>query len=118
MTIKDKIQEKKDVILQIISNTNRIIAEQIRIAYPPKRAFRKIDRTPGKRIKRNQAKMMLPIIAAIGGFELLKVQSQPIPKSPFPSGKAPGGEAIVGPGNHSWLVPKKAIGNWGFKKNL
>lgn len=86
-------QEKAKRIAEQIVHTAKVVTEQLIVAYPKKRAFRKIDRTPGKRIAKNRAKIMAPMAAVLGATQVMLIQSQPVPKYP-PGSKFPSGGII------------------------
>ena len=71
------------------------IQNLIDVAFPKKRVFPKIDRTPGKRMKKLQARLNLIMAPSILRANIHMKMAQPIPKFP-PGSKSPSGFAIVG----------------------
>lgn len=87
---RDPLAAKALALSEVIINSALLMVKNLKIAYPKKRAFRKIDRRPLKRIIRNRAKVALLMTGPMGAMQVAMIASQPVPK--FPSG-APG---IVG----------------------
>lgn len=97
--------EKTIAIQRTIIDTAAAIAANIKIAYPPKRAFKPIDRTPGKRKRKELAKLMMHTTAAIGRAQVMIIMAQPERKPNF----KPGGIAMAGTGEEVIIMPDGSI---------
>lgn len=86
------IDEKKEAIRSHVVEIATRIIKLSKIAFPPKRAFRKIDRRPLKRIKRQRAKADMLLLPFMMRVRAHIISATPIPK--FPLGSS-GGPAIV-----------------------
>jgi hypothetical protein len=69
---------KEQAIAASVQYTATILAAQMRIAYPPKRAFRKRDRTPGNRMRKKRAQLECVLIPVFGAVDLATIMSQPV----------------------------------------
>jgi len=80
--------EKIAAIINVTNNTKAQINGLIKIAYPKKRAFKKIDRRPIKRRKKHLAIIMMQVTAAMYEVQLMKIAMMPIPypEPPFKKG--------------------------------
>lgn len=79
------------------------IAKNARIAFPPKRLFRKKGKRPLKRLKRQRAMLVMGMLPAMARMRMLTIISQPIPNY-VPGGIVPAGPAIVGEGERKELI--------------
>jgi hypothetical protein len=76
--------EKLIAIVECAQNMRKQIHKLSSIAYPKKAIFMKVDRRPIKRIKKQSARVMIPITIAVSVMQLFKIIMQPIPR--FPKG--------------------------------
>lgn len=79
--------QKAYAIINSIMSTATAVRKFAHVAYPPKRAFRKIDRRPLKRMNKNRARLQMLMALPMGAMQVAMIASQPVRK--FPSG-APG----------------------------
>lgn len=77
---KEHHKQKTLALAESIFNTAAAICKQIKTAFPKKRAFRPIDRTPGKRIRKQAAKATIPLTGMMGATQISLILSQPLPK--------------------------------------
>jgi hypothetical protein len=87
--------ERAKAIAEEIVQMAEAIAKNARIAFPPKRLFRKKGKRPLKRLKRQRAMLVMGMLPAMARMRMLAIISQPIPNY-VPGGVVPGGLAIVG----------------------
>lgn len=64
----------------MIINATIQMVKYLKVAYPKKRVFRKIDRRPLKRIMRNRAKIAMLVSAPMSAMQVANISSQPIEK--------------------------------------
>ena len=103
MTPEQHKLERAKAIAEEIKSMAEAIAKNTRIAFPPKRLFRKKGKRPLKRLKRQRAMVAMGILPAMARMRMLMIISQPIPNY-TPGGIVPGGLAIVGEGEHKEII--------------
>jgi hypothetical protein len=114
---------KEQSIAASVQHTATILAAQMRIASPPKRAFRKRDRTPGNRMRKERARMECVLIPIFGAVDLATIMSQPVLRDGariYPAAVAGehGEERIMKPGEiYEWNFPN-GINNSGTVTKL
>ena len=86
---------KAKAIADEIKNIAAIVAKNVRIAFPPKRLFRKKGKRPLKRLKRQKAMLALAVTPQMARARIMMLAAQPIPNY-VPGGVIPSGVAIVG----------------------
>jgi hypothetical protein len=95
MTPEHHKLERAKAIAEEIIQMAEAIAKHTRIAFPPKRLFRKKGKRPLKRLKRQRAMLAMGMLPAVARMRMLTILAQPIPNY-VPGGVVPGGLAIVG----------------------
>lgn len=95
MTPEQHKLERAKALAEEIVQMAEAIAKNARIAFPPKRLFRKKGKRPLKRLKRQRAMLAMGMLPAMARMRMLTIISQPIPNY-VPGGIVPGGPAIVG----------------------
>jgi hypothetical protein len=103
MTPEQHKIERAKAIAEEIKSMAEAIAKNTRIAFPPKRLFRKKGKRPLKRLKRQRAMVAMGILPAMARMRMLAILAQPIPNY-VPGGIVPGGPAIVGDGERKELI--------------
>lgn len=78
-------KEKLYTIAVTIADMAIAMVRNLKVAYPKKRVFRKIDRSPLKRIKKNQARLGLMMGGQMAAMHVSKIAAQPT--GIFPSGR-------------------------------
>jgi hypothetical protein len=103
MTPEQHKIERAKAIAEEIKSMAEAIAKNTRIAFPPKRLFRKKGKRPLKRLKSQRAMVAMGILPAMARMRMLAILAQPIPNY-VPGGIVPGGPAIVGDGERKELI--------------
>lgn len=99
-----KLERAKALASEIIQLAD-IVTKNMRIAFPPKRLFRKKGKRPLKRLKRQRAMLALGMAPGMTRMRMLMIMSQPIPNY-VPGGIVPGDTAVVGEtGNELIILP-------------
>lgn len=70
--------EKYKTLARAVQDVAGAIGKTIKEGYPTKRIFRKIDRTPGKRIRKKQAQAVLPIVVFMGLVNIMRLKATPV----------------------------------------
>lgn len=86
---RDPHAAKALALSETIINTAVAMVRYLKLVYPKKRIFRKIDRRPLKRIIRNRAKMAMLMTGPMSATQVAMIVSQPVPK--FPPGRLESG---------------------------
>ena len=104
-----KLERAKALANEIMEMAD-FVAKNMRIAFPPKRLFRKKGKRPLKRLKRQRAMLALGLAPGMTRMRMLMIMSQPIPNY-VPGGIVPGGTVIVGESGKEVIVTPNDIVN-------
>jgi hypothetical protein len=97
-----KFERAKGIANEIIEMAD-MVAKNTRIAFPPKRLFRKKGKRPLKRLKRQQAMIALGMAPEMTRMRMKIIMAQPTPNYVF-GGVVPGSPAIVGESGKELII--------------
>ena len=100
MTPEQKTQKQLAVVSAVIDMAVAM-TKAAKEAYPRKRIFRPVDRTPGKRYKKNKARLKLISASWLGMAQVHRIISTPVPRKEWKSG------GVVGEGGPELIMNKE-----------